>query len=105
MGSVKERVLALCEKQGVRIGTLEKQAKMSNGTISKWTDETIPNGSTLKAIADYFNVSTDYLLGRDEYVQPAVIGAAAHLDTDNPEAIEEYNKLVEYLNFKYSKKD
>lgn len=35
----------------------------------------------------------------------AVIGAAAHLDTNDPEAIEEYNKLVEYLNFKYSKKD
>lgn len=65
MESVKERVLALCEARGIKIGTLEKQAKMSNGTISKWTDETIPSGVTLQIIADFFNVSVDYLLGRE----------------------------------------
>jgi transcriptional regulator with XRE-family HTH domain len=65
MKSVKERVLSLCESRGVRIGTLEKQTEMSNGTISKWTDETVPNGQTLKLIADYFDVSVDYLLGRE----------------------------------------
>lgn len=65
MGSVKERVLALCESKGIKVGTLEKQTEMSNGTISKWTDETIPNGSTLQIIADFFGVSVDYLLGRE----------------------------------------
>ena len=65
MESVKERVLSLCAARGVKVGTLEKQTEMSNGTISKWTDDTIPNGYTLKLIADYFDVSVDYLLGRE----------------------------------------
>lgn len=65
MESVKERVLALCETRGIKIGTLEKQAGMSNGTISKWTEETVPSGVTLEIIADFFGVSVDHLLGRE----------------------------------------
>ena len=44
---------------------MERQANLSNGTLNKWTDETIPNGYTLQAIADYFDVSVDFLLGRE----------------------------------------
>ncbi len=65
MESVKNRVISLCASRGVKIGTLERQANLSNGTLNKWTDETIPNGYTLQAIADYFDVSVDYLLGRE----------------------------------------
>ena len=66
MKSVKEIVLSLCAERGVKIGTLERETRMSNGTIKKWTDETLPSGATLVAIADYFGVSVDYLLGREE---------------------------------------
>ena len=62
----KRQVISLCESRGVKIGTLERQANLSNGTLNKWTDETIPNGYTLQAIADYFDVSVDYLLGRED---------------------------------------
>ena len=65
MGRVKNRVISLCESRGVKVGTLERQANLSNGTLNKWTDETIPNGYTLQAIADYFDVSVDFLLGRE----------------------------------------
>ena len=65
MGSVKNRVISLCESRGVKVGTLERQANLSNGTLNKWTDETIPNGYTLQANADYFDVSVDFLLGRE----------------------------------------
>ena len=30
----------------------------------------IPNGQTLQKLADYFNVSVDYLLGREEMEEP-----------------------------------
>lgn len=65
MGSVKERVLKLCSERGVTMAALERQINVGNGTIGKWTNESIPNGATLQGIADYFNVSTDYLLGRE----------------------------------------
>ena len=65
MRSVKEIVLDLCEKRGVKVGTLERETKMANGTIKKWTDESIPSGSTLVTIANYFGVTVDYILGRE----------------------------------------
>ncbi len=66
MDSIKERVLKLCDKYNVKVGALEKQANLSNGTLNKWNDDTVPNGCTLSAIADFFGVTVDYLLGREE---------------------------------------
>lgn len=65
MGSVKERVLKLCEEREIKPAALERQINIGNGTIGKWTNESIPNGATLQGMADYFNVSVDYLLGRE----------------------------------------
>jgi transcriptional regulator with XRE-family HTH domain len=80
MASVKERVLKLCEQKGVRIGTLEKKTGMSNGTIRKWSDNTIPGGATLLAIADHFAVSVDYLLGRTDDKTIHIIKTPSGLD-------------------------
>ena len=38
---------------------------LSNSTYSYWDDNTIPRKSTLTKIANYFNVTEDYLLGKD----------------------------------------
>ena len=65
--SVKERVLELCAEKGVRPGTLEREIKLSSGTISRWTNDTYPNGNTLSAMADFFGVTTDYLLEREDF--------------------------------------
>lgn len=65
---VKERVLSLCEKNNVKVGTLEREIKLANGTIGRWTESTFPNSQTLSVIADYFGVSTDWLLGREQEV-------------------------------------
>lgn len=45
------------------IAELERKLDISNGTINKW-DKSQPNTKTLMKIADYFNVTTDFLLGR-----------------------------------------
>lgn len=43
-----------------------KQLGVSQQTIASWeTGRTEPSNELLKAIADYFNVTTDYLLGRE----------------------------------------
>lgn len=78
MAGVKQRVLDLCERNGTKVGTLERVTSLSNGTIKKWNDDSVPNGQTLEAIADYFGVSVDYLLGREPQLQ----AAAAHFDVD-----------------------
>lgn len=52
--SVKQRVLKLCEERNVKLGRLEREIKLSNGTIARWSDDSYPNSQTLAAIADYF---------------------------------------------------
>lgn len=50
-----------------------KKIGVSQQTIASWENgRTEPSNDLLKDIADYFNVSTDYLLGRDigEDVKP-----------------------------------
>ncbi|OSH08194.1 Cro/Cl family transcriptional regulator [Enterococcus faecalis] len=44
---------------------LERKTDLGNGTISRWDTRT-PGVDKLKKVADYFDVSTDYLLGRTE---------------------------------------
>ena len=43
---------------------------ISSGSITKWRNGTIPQGSTLDKIASYFGVSTDYLLGKTNIPLP-----------------------------------
>lgn len=46
---------------------LAKELKVSKGTISFWENGLRePSMSSLIAVADYFNVSVDYLLGRED---------------------------------------
>ena len=43
---------------------------MGSGNLSKWKAGGIPKGDTLSKLADYFHVSTDYLLGRTDDSRP-----------------------------------
>lgn len=47
-----------------------KELSIATGSVTKWKNGSIPNGETLVKLADYFNVSIDYLLGRDAPLQP-----------------------------------
>lgn len=56
----------LCQKNEIKPLNVAKALKIGAGSITKWKNGTIPNGETLGKIADYFNVSIDYLLGRTD---------------------------------------
>lgn len=60
-----EKVKALCDEHEVTFAALERRLDFGNGTIRKW-DNATPSGDKLAKVADYFRVSVDYLLGRDE---------------------------------------
>ncbi len=68
-------------------------------------DKREPDNTTLIALADFFNVTTDYLLGREE--KNSTI--AAHR-TDNPtddlpkEALDKIEEFKELMRLKYGKK-
>ena len=61
-----ERFYGLCTRKGIKPNPIAKELGVSTGIISKWKNEkTLPNGETLIKIANYFNCSVDYLLGRE----------------------------------------
>lgn len=60
-----ERLKQLCEERGVALTNVVKELGMSTGNLSKWSSGKIPRSKTLTALSEYFNVSTDYLLGID----------------------------------------
>ncbi len=60
-----ERVKELCSEKGISQRKLESELELSNGASSKW-NKSSPSGEVLQKIADYFDVSTDYLLGRTD---------------------------------------
>lgn len=59
-----EKVEQLRSKEGISQGKLEKKIGLSNGQISKWKKNN-PSAESLSKIANYFNVSIEYLLGSD----------------------------------------
>ena len=58
-----EKIKKLCNESGITFYRLEKDCGLSSQSIEKWEKST-PRGDTLLKVADYFNVTTDYLLGR-----------------------------------------
>ena len=58
----------LRKERGLSQIAFAREIHASQNTISQWEQGIRqPNNDTLKEIADYFNVSVDYLLGRKEY--------------------------------------
>lgn len=60
-----ERVKELCEERNISIRELERQLGYSRNTLYSLKNQT-PGIDKVVKIADYFNVSTDYLLGRTD---------------------------------------
>ena len=60
-----ELLLELCKSKGISVTNLCLEITGSRGNLSTWKKGNI-NPASLVKIADYFNVSVDYLLGRTE---------------------------------------
>ena len=76
-----ERIRALANQRNMSLPDLENATGLGNGTISRWKNAS-PNTDKLTKVADYLNVSVDYLLGREIS------------DTDNTAKNETERKLL-----------
>lgn len=59
--TLKNRIKELCEENNVSMNKLETDCGFGRGYISK-LDKSTPNSQKLQKIADYFNISLDYLM-------------------------------------------
>ena len=60
---IYKKINELCSEQKLSISVLEQELGFSKGSISKWK-RSMPSAAHLIKTADYFDISTDYLLGR-----------------------------------------
>ncbi|MBC1286910.1 helix-turn-helix transcriptional regulator [Listeria booriae] len=72
-----ERIKKLADKQQISLKELALKLDMGENSIFRWKSKT-PTVDNLQKVADYFNVTTDYLLGR----------------TDNPYLNEKLEELI-----------
>lgn len=73
-----QRFYDICSTHGTKPNPVAKEIGISSGILTKWKNSgALPSGETLMKLADYFNCSVDYLLGRT--VSPSEL---------SPEALE-----------------
>ena len=68
--SIVSNIKLLCKQRNTTIGKISKELNISSG-IYRW-DKNTPSVDKLITIADYFNVSVDYLIGRQKEVSSGI---------------------------------
>lgn len=102
MNTLYLRIKELATKTHISLARVERDLHFSNGIISTWKSGTASSDKVLK-LAEYFNVSTDYLLGRVDGPHDDLV-IAAHMDDNLTEQqIEEINKFIEFQKQEYIK--
>lgn len=107
------RIKQLRKHKNLSQNELAKILNVHQTAISQWeTGKTHPDMAQAIQMANYFSVSVDYILGRNEEPHPESTKSDAGIwhiakDRDNiiqqypPEAIEEIEKFFDYIEYKY----
>ncbi|WP_161979799.1 helix-turn-helix domain-containing protein [Streptococcus sp. S784/96/1] len=77
--SLLDRIKLLASTHQMTLAELERKLDFSNGSLRKWSSST-PSGDKIEKVADYFNVSTDYLLNRTDNPRIASDGETTEVD-------------------------
>lgn len=67
---ILERIKELCSEREITVAQLERNLGFGKGTIGKWK-ERIPSVDKVRVVANYFNVSIDFLTGITNVEKPA----------------------------------
>lgn len=97
-----ERLLELIKEKKTNKNRMQQELNLNKSSILNWTQRgNIPNGETLALIANYFNVSVDYLLGQSDVRQNKKAARNGSLDSEIIRLFEslppeEQAKMIEY---------
>lgn len=97
------------QHEKLSINKLEQECGLTRGSMAKWDDHA-PSPDKVKKVADYFNVSVEYLLygdpsagikkdpiPKDEAVSPAAQEILDFLDSASGEELADVIKYIRYL--------
>ena len=83
----------LCDKRGVSPKRAVLEMGLSNSLATRWKKiGSTPNGETLNRVAEYFDVSIDFLLGGEKEQKPVIREAAEVMFDDFTYAMYEETK-------------
>jgi transcriptional regulator with XRE-family HTH domain len=77
----------LCKERKTTITRMAEDIGLSNAAPTSWRKGSTPKLSTLEKIADYFDVSVDYLRGVESKKTPTPKGEREYSDLDLIEAV------------------
>jgi len=92
-----ERIKGLADKSETTLAQLERELRLGNGTIRRW-ESSPPSVDKLQRVAEYFNVSIDFLLGHEDINSKCNSCYVAGLSDD------EKLELLNYAQFLRNKK-
>ena len=81
---------SLCQNKGITVTNLLKLLGLSTSRGTAWKNGINPNADVLILIADYFNVSVDYLLGRTDIAE---LGGRSELREPERRLLEYFRQL------------
>lgn len=94
-----EKLDDLISQKGITRNKLLLELDLGKNSFVNWTNRgTLPNGETIVALAEYFGVSSDYLLGiektDDEYVGIPKDSLIALIESMTPESRQKLENFV-----------
>lgn len=95
------RIQSLCDEKNITFAELERLTGISNGQIRRWNGSD-PKVTNVQKVADYFNVSLDYLMGRVDQQDIQTIAAHHNGDEWSDEEMEEIEKFKQFVKMKRS---
>lgn len=90
------KIQELSESNSTTLIGLEREINLGRGTIRKW-DTNSPSVDKVEKVADYFNVSLDYLLDRDtdtNNISPEVLTLAQEITNLSKEKVNAIKQLI-----------
>lgn len=105
----RDRLKDLREQKQMTQEDLGELLSVTKGTISKYENGNLqPSNEALKFLADFFNVTTDFLLGRTDIKNPYEPNTiAAHHDGEEwtEEELKDIEKFKEFVKSRRAKED
>lgn len=99
-----EQYKKICEERGISPNGAAKEIGLPSSSVTHWKDGAIPRIKTVQKIADYFGVTTDFLLGYTGIKEKSP-AEAGDLDAESNALVDklDYDQLVELI-FKATKR-
>ena len=102
----------LCEKEGKTPTGVGREVGADGSTVNYWKNGHTPRQKTLSKIAEYFSVSTDYLVGNTDIKNPpnqqapeeiakvALFGGDKEVTDEMWDEVKDYIEYIKQKHFK-----